>query len=728
VRPGTLAVLLAAAVAAGAFLLRTAGLSQAVFAPEPPRLISTDSWHHLRQAELLVHHFPLRCAHDAYALWPDGMESPTGPLFTYLVAASALAAGGGAPSARAVAAAAAILPPVLGALAVFVAFLLGRRFAGNAAGLIAALVTATAPGQFFQRTVLGHADHHALEALLAPLAVLLLARALGGARRPARGGVAAGLVLALYLCAWPGGALLVLALGLFGCVQVHADRFARRDPGPAAHALFAAFATAALLVLPIRRLVPGTEFALLALAGATAAVAAPLSLSGRLRRSLPLATAGMAAAAALAGVLLAPGFVSGLVHALSWFRGGGMASTVEEAVPLLYPAGEFSLSMAWRHFGFALPLSLPGFAVVGRRYLRAGRAPDGLLLVWSSAMLLATLGQNRFGYYSTLNAGLLTSAALGPWLGRLWRREGPSPVPVLIGRVLWPAAVAVALSVPRGPAALALGQFHPGPRDAWVDAMTWLRDSTPEPFGDEGRFFARARPGEGPRPAYSVLCWWDAGYWVTQIGRRVPLANPTQAGAVEAARILVEGTPERALALCRDHGVRYVVLSGEIPVLPAGPGALRGDIPEIAKWAGLEPEVLLGTCWRRDEGGEARALALFLPAYYRTLAVRLFVFGGRAAAPEGPVLVAAWRVVDGRKEIVSIESFDTFEVAAARAGVLGRGASVVSDDPLRTCVPLEELPVFRRVYASPEAAAIRFPEPIPEVQVFEVAADYSVSR
>ena len=66
------------------------------------------------------------------------------------------------------------LPAVLGALTSVPAYVLARRAAGRAAGLLAAVCVAVLPGQFLSRTRLGFADHHALEALLAPAVVLAL--------------------------------------------------------------------------------------------------------------------------------------------------------------------------------------------------------------------------------------------------------------------------------------------------------------------------------------------------------------------------------------------------------------------------------------------------------------------------------------------------------------------------------------------------------------------------
>ena len=34
-----------------------------------------------------------------------------------------------------------------------------------------------------------------------------------------------------------------------------------------------------------------------------------------------------------------------------------------------------------------------------------------------------------------------------------------------------------------------------------------------------------------PTSAYSVMAWWDYGYWIVDVARRIPVTNPTQANA-----------------------------------------------------------------------------------------------------------------------------------------------------------------------------------------------------
>src|SRR5204863_7481398 len=62
-----------------------------------------------------------------------------------------------------------------------------------------------------------------------------------------------------------------------------------------------------------------------------------------------------------------------------------------------------------------------------------------------------------------------------------------------------------------------------------------------------------------PRAAYGVMNWWDHGYWIVAVARRVPVSNATQAGAATASRFFGALTENDGSAVMRRAGARYVV-------------------------------------------------------------------------------------------------------------------------------------------------------------------------
>ena len=105
------------------------------------------------------------------------------------------------------------------------------------------------------------------------------------------------------------------------------------------------------------------------------------------------------------------------------------------------------------------------------------------------------------------------------------------------------------------------------------------------------------------------------------------------------------------------------------------------------------------------------------------MAMRLYLYGGRAATPAGPVVVLSHRremrgtritnVVTGEWRFATYEEASRFVTSSGRADV-----TIVSKHPHETCVPLEALssytPVFkaldrdgRRPDGSPGRAVVR---------------------
>jgi hypothetical protein len=255
-----------------------------------------------------------------------------------------------------------------------------------------------------------------------------------------------------------------------------------------------------------------------------------------------------------------------------------------------------------------------------------------------------------------------------------------------------------------------------GLTDGYRASLEWLRRSTPEPFPDPDYYYARYRAGRTLAPGYTVMSWWDYGYEIIRLGRRVPIATPTQAGAEVAARFFTATDEAEAAAILEQHGARYVVAHGEVPILPRG-GLVQGKFETLVAWAGKDLTRYWETFLTRDARGALGPLVLFHPDYYRTLAVRLYVYRGGAAVPRDTTYVVAFAergLPDGSrgKEILESRRFKTYEGAVAYLDRYGRtGRAIVGLDPQQTPVPIEPLTRFRLLHESPDTP--------PAVRIFE---------
>ncbi len=127
--------------------------------------------------------------------------------------------------------------------------------------------------------------------------------------------------------------------------------------------------------------------------------------------------------------------------------------------------------------------------------------------------------------------------------------------------------------------------------------------------------------------------WWDQGYYLIQRARRVPVSNPTQERAPNAARFYTETDETRALE--RADARAFAIRAGRLGVaVPSRAGRLdRGTVSNARR---LGRPSRIATTTRSPTGGRTQGWTpvwLFYEPYYRSMAYRLAVLGGRAAIP-----------------------------------------------------------------------------------------------
>jgi len=369
-------------------------------------------------------------------------------------------------------------------------------------------------------------------------------------------------------------------------------------------------------------------------------------------------------------------------EALLRLRPSPTRMTVGEAAPL-WTAGA-GLDPLWRELwtgAFAMILGA-GLAI---RSLRS-RSESGLLLVFLGVTATLAIVQIRFSGEAAIVVAMLGGFLPAHFLagrGTLSRRRERA------GRWLVFAGLATLLVVPAALVApMAVRGLSLEDPD-WDSAMAWLRAGSSDPF---------LPPRSGGGAAYSVLSWWDNGYLIARRGGRVPVTNPTQEEAGWAARALLAEDQAAAEKLLASRAVRYVALDSSLPFLQRSEGGPPvGQFRALPVWAGIDPGRYFTLVADRGE----RKTAVFFAEYYRTLAYRLWRYGGYAAASAGPAL--AVRVADARNP-GEIRRFPSWEEADRFVRVSAPGWRLACDDPISPCVPLEAWPHFHRAYSSPRDA------------------------
>ncbi len=729
-----------------------------------------DAWYHMRHIENLVHNFPHVNFFDPYVLYPSGGEGLARPFFDWLVAGIAWLVGLGSPSQHTVDVVGAYLPPVLGTLTIIPVYFIGKELFNRWVGVLAAALLAILPGEFLNRSLLGFTDHHVAEALFSTVTLMFLIMAIKRARerqisfthllnrnwttirKPLIYALLAGVFLGIYLLSWIGGLLLIFVIFAYLVIQFIIDHLRRRSTDYLCIIATLAFLIAFIMLLPV--LGEGGLGAIYSIS-LSIAISTPIVLSGisHLMASKAIKVAYYPIALlSLGGISLAvfhainPLLLHSMLGRFHMFAPVAASLAILETHPLLFPFGHFSLETAWLLFTTSFFISFVSLGFLVYASIKAESADKTLFLIWSILMLVAVLGQRRFGYYFAVNAALLTAyfswrtldfAGLRELLARpkedvriaektKRKAKKKTRAKMVEKKLLQPSVTWVRVLV-AGVAIFFLVFFpNVGKAEAvasgsvyidqgWRSSLAWLRDNSPEPFGDPDFYYRLYEtPFHYPATAYGIMCWWDYGYWITRIAHRIPNSNPSQANAARVADFFVAQDENSANQVMDEMGSRYVIIDYQM---------VTGKFHVIPVWAGSSQDEFYETYYWPIQGGKLEPVVLFYPAYYRSMVVRLYNFDGKAVVPTESTVISYEEKVSSEgsryKEITGSKSFPTYQDAQAYVSSQEPGNwRIASPNPFATPVPLEELEYYELVYQS-DAMAMVAGERIPSVKIFE---------
>ncbi len=683
-----------------AFGLRTVAQFDSVFQGSFVNFQETDAWYHVRVVENLVRHFPSRIDVDPYMRLGDVQGVPTGQFYDLLLGGIAWVVGLGKPGEGLVTEIAAWYPALLGAMIVPVVFLLGETMFSVGAGLFGAAVIATLPGHFLAVSSLGFTDHHVMEALLSAVYVLALLR--GRA-------VLAGLLLGAYLETFVGGAFFVaIVLAWAGYDRVRSLWPRGEGPFPVRDLLVSLLIAAAIVAPSYKQLWMRYSIASL-LGGALGLWILDNWRQWCCERGRPRAVffGGLAAAGLSLGVgsfLAAPGLWQAAGSIVPFFFPAyfGTTGAVAELQSLIFAPGKMTLLPAWKQFSGVYVLSVVGLFLLAEVTLKRPVKGASLLFFWGLITFLLAMGQIRMTYYFAVAAALLSGyVVVRIWESRPTGGEGR--------RAIWVLSVVLVcgLFVPNVATALEEGEQPRGISADWHQALDWLRNSTPEPFGNAAFYYSKyPRDYRAPREAYSLMAWWDYGYWIEAVARRVPVSNPTQVNAGLAASFFLAQTEDEAMVILRKAQARYVVINAELPLL-SDANKTSGEYPDFFAWdrsKRLEDYFLVAL--EPAEDGKVAPRLMYRPNYYRSMAVRLFLHGPAGIEKPNGVAVAYFEKKqnssgESYRVLGNLRRFDSYEEGvAAERQCQSEGCVLLGDNPQLSCVPLPPMRRFRQVFGS----------------------------
>jgi len=335
-----------------------------------------DAWYHYREVVYTVQNWPSTMPFDPWTNFPYGtFVGQFGTLYDQIVATAALIVGLGSPSPELIAKTLLVAPAFAGALTAIPVYIIGKRIAGRLPAIFGAIVLLLLPGSFLSRTLVGVADHNAVEPLAIALAVAGFVIALQKAARtmpvwevvreelvenreldtleePLKWSLLAGFLTGIYLWTWPPAVFFVGIVGVFALVKITSDVVNEQTPEPTAFVVAVSMLVVALMsLLVIDQFGFETTIAsllqpLVALSVAAAAVF--LSWLARVWEDtdlddtlFPAAVAGLAIVGTAILAVLPIGLIDlvvGNLLRIVGFSAGAATRTIGEAQPFISPS------------------------------------------------------------------------------------------------------------------------------------------------------------------------------------------------------------------------------------------------------------------------------------------------------------------------------------------------------------------------------------------------------
>ena len=267
------------------------------------------------------------------------------------------------------------------------------------------------------------------------------------------------------------------------------------------------------------------------------------------------------------------------------------------------------------------------------------------------------------------------------------------------------------------------------PSDAWQSSLLWMKNNTPEPFGDTDAYYQLYElPPDGkgyeyPQSAYGVTSWWDYGYWITRIAHRLPNTNPSQDPdpIKKTAELFLSSNETRVREIVKELGSSYII---------ADYAMLTNKFWAIVTWAEQEQNKYIGIYYVTYES-QLVPVQLFLPEYYSNLIVRLYNFDGKAVTNETPMVVSYEEKVDKKsgntyRQIVDVDEFSSYKEAIDYINSNTSGKyDIVSRSPFVSPIPLEAIKDYKTIYSSEFTVSVSDNDSIPEVKIFEYTGNRS---
>ena len=665
-----------------AFVLR---MIPALFIPPEGFLLNSgaDVWYTMRQIDVMVAHFPQYNWFDPMTAYPQGKTVDWGPLYPFLAAAAALVTGG--TSRTDIINTAGWIAPVMAALLVPVAYLLGKMIWERLAGLIAAGLISVISYQYFIQSSYGWTDHHSAEVFFIALFFLGYLLALSTARKISRDRIIiqdsivpvllsflAGILYFLAYLTSPTVLLCLIVIALATALQFIFDHYGKTGSDYLLFVNCIAFGTIAILQM-LFGFLPWAGYSLI-----TYSISHVYVMLGLIAWTVLLYTLSRLFFAdrlkyylSLCGIAIGGIILVGFIPALQTIQ--------DQASALLFGSSAYtiavretqawSLAAAYDSFNLSLILMVGGIVILAYSVFKTRKGEQVFLLAWLVVMLALSIPHQRFQVYMTVPVALTAAICTAGVVQASWEGAGSRIVPWIVKRtgeqtdektsaerngrrgrktpchtgsgdkigIIKGLSLGAILVI----TILAFGQSAahdysyvantPGngiPSD-WAETLVWLSSST-TPTGVDYYGTFDQKTFTYPETSYGILAPWEQGHRITFFANRLPIMNPFQnnlEGNNGGAAFYLSPDETRANTILSDLRGRYVITDL---------GTATDTFPSLIPWVTGSDAITPYIYWAfiPDASGGLTKTHLLGDAYFQTMIVRLQVFDGSLVTPD----------------------------------------------------------------------------------------------
>ena len=609
------------------------------------------------------------------------------------------------------------LPPLLGVLCVIGIFLIGTILFNAWAGLLAALLLATMGGEFMARSIAGSADYHVFEVFLLVMFTLLLTLATKYHNKGLVNWISsiiAGLFLAVYLKAWAGAIYLYMVFVVAYVVYLIVLSIKKEAPsGTILQIPCVIIPSTILFYIIINGLTQGvvdnsiliTSLIFFAIVMVTTLI--QIFFVHRNNRWGLLVVAGVVGVLSVFIIYIFSPFLYRYVATIVWsVASWNTLSHTSEERPILIFGNEFSLQALWGNFTASIFLCLIGIGILIKKMLNADRSTlFNYLFITLGAiiMLMSTLAMVRFAYYLAVYVALLSGLViyLIVEVATQFLKRNTKKMKWFdkAGDIMLVTVMLVFILVPN----FMISKQFTNPLEGsltggWEQGMKWLKDNSPEPFKDPNYYYADYNDNI-QTPDYTVMAWWDYGYWITYVAHRVPTCNPGSSNREIPGIFLTTTNVDNAIEVLKLAKSKYIAIDYQTAT---GKFTAMGTYAEQAKpdlkkyWSWDTPGYI--EVFNMGDSNKLQRITIFHPNYYKSMAVRLYNFDGQAVKSPGcPAII--YKVINGQNWIQKIIDTPSYREALdyASKNPLADGSLYTfgGTDPFLSCVDLEQVKDIR---------------------------------